>query len=185
MTYKIALLRSVVINRQRVKMKDLREIASRATGAETHSVISTGNLIFYSELDSALLEKLIETGLREFYGGSTDVIVRTVNQWRKLLESNPYQIEALDLPSRLLVWIMRTPIPESGIIQLRSRAHGNELIGRTDEGDFYVWFGETPIEDSKIPAGFGLKYLGAIGTNRNWNTAKRITLALDKMVISQ
>lgn len=29
--------------------------------------------------------------------------------------------------------------------------------------------------------GFGLKSLGAVGTNRNWNTARKITAALDEM----
>ena len=37
------------------------------------------------------------------------------------------------------------------------------------------------IDASKLPAGFGLKSLGAVGTNRNWNTVMKITAVLDEM----
>jgi uncharacterized protein (DUF1697 family) len=77
---------------------------------------------------------------------------------------------------------MRDPIPHSGVAQLMQRAVGDERVERTSEGDFYIWFGETPISASPMASGFGLKSLGAVGTNRNWNTAIKIAPALESMV---
>ncbi len=58
---------------------------------------------------------------------------------------------------------------------------GDERVERTAERDFYALFGEAPIPGSRMTSGFGLKALGAVGTNRNWNTAITIARALDTM----
>jgi len=76
---------------------------------------------------------------------------------------------------------MRDPLPDSGLKQLQARATGAERLARTREGDLYIWFGEGNISDSKIAAGFDLKALGAVGTNRNWNTMAKVARVLDEM----
>jgi uncharacterized protein (DUF1697 family) len=181
MPLKVALMRSIVINGQRVKMTDARRLAEQIGGDDVQSVIATGNLLFRSGKEPRTLEQELEAACEAFYGRPTEIVVKTAKQWQSLLAANPFPEEASKAPSRLLVWAMRTPLPDSGLTQLRRRASANERIERTSEGDFYVWFGDGPISASKIPAGFGLKALGAVGTNRNFNTAVKIAKALDTM----
>ncbi len=181
MPLKVALMRSIVINGQRVKMADARMLTERIGGTAVQSVIATGNLLFRSEKAPRVIERELEAECEAFYGRATEIVVKTAEQWRSLLAANPFPGEAARTPSRLLVWAMRDPVPDSGIEQLRRRAAGGERIERTREGDFYVWFGETPISESRMASGFGLKALGAVGTNRNWNTATRIARTLDTM----
>jgi len=181
MPLRVALMRSIVINGQRVKMADARALAERVGGTEVRSVIATGNLLFRSDKEPRILEQELEAECEAFYGAATEMVVKTAEQWRSLLAANPFSEEAARAPSRLLVWAMRDPIPDSGIEQLRRRAVGDERVERTPEGDFYVWFGETPISESRMVSGFGLKALGAVGTNRNWNTAIRIARTLGMM----
>ncbi|UUD63646.1 DUF1697 domain-containing protein [Pseudomonas seleniipraecipitans] len=181
MALRVALMRSVVINGQRVKMVDARALAERVGAIGVQSVIATGNLLFHSGWDNGTLQRMLQTECESFYGQSTEIVLRTAEQWRELISANPFPNEAASQPSRLLVWIMREPISDSGIHQLRQRAVGAERIERTPQGDFFVWFGETSIPDSRIPAGFSIKSLGAIGTNRNWNTVNRISEVLEKM----
>jgi uncharacterized protein (DUF1697 family) len=178
---KVVLMRSIVINGQRVKMADARALAERVGGTEVQSVIATGNLLFRSDKAPRVLEQELEAECEAFYGRATEIVVKTAEQWRSLLAANPFPEEAARVPSRLLVWAMRDPIPDSGIEQLRRRAVGDERVERTAEGDFYAWFGEASIRDSRMTSGFGLKALGAVGTNRNWNTAVKIARALDTM----
>lgn len=185
MMLKIALMRSVVINGQRVKMADVRRLASRLASSDVRSVIATGNLLFHSAMQNALLEERLEAECAAFYGRSTEMVLRTAEEWRALMAGNPFKEEAALMPSRLLVWIMREPITDAGIQQLRKRAVGDERIEYTSRGDFYVWFGETPIPQSKIPSGFGIKALGAVGTNRNWSTVTKIAAAADEMLLTQ
>jgi len=107
--------------------------------------------------------------------------VKTPQEWRATLAANPFRKEAAAAPSRLLVWAMRSPLPDSGLHQLRRRARGEERIERVATGDFYIWFGEGNISASKLTSGFALKALGAVGTNRNWSTCMKISAVLDEM----
>jgi uncharacterized protein (DUF1697 family) len=177
----VALMRSIVINGKRVKMSDARAMAERIGCTDVHSVIATGNLLFRSRRPPRALEQDLEAACEAFYGRSTEIVVKTAAQWQVLLAANPFRREAEAAPSRLLVWAMRSPLPDSGLEQLRRRARGEERVERTPEGDFYVWFGEGPISASKITGGFGLKALGAVGTNRNWNTTVKIARGLDSL----
>jgi uncharacterized protein (DUF1697 family) len=181
MHLQVALMRSIVVNGQRVRMADARALAERVGGTQVQSVIATGNLLFRSAKAPRVLERELEAECEAFYGRATEMVVKTAEQWRSLLTANPFPDEAARAPSRLLVWAMRDPIPDAGIEQLRRRTVGDERAERTPEGDFYAWFGEAPISGSRMASGFGLKALGAVGTNRNWNTAVRIARALDAM----
>jgi uncharacterized protein (DUF1697 family) len=181
MPLRVALMRSIVINGQRVRMADARALAERVGGDDVQSVIATGNLLFRSSKPPRLLEQELEAACQAFYGRATEMVVKTGEQWRSLLAANPFPEEAAQAPARLLMWAMRTPLPDHGLEQLRRRATGSERIERTADGDFFIWFGEASISESRIPAGFSLKALGAVGTNRNWNTAVRISRTLDAM----
>jgi uncharacterized protein (DUF1697 family) len=175
----VALMRSIVINGQRVKMADARAMVEKVGGTNVRSVIATGNLIFRSRKAPRTLESELEAACGAFYGKPTEIVVKTADEWQSLLRANPFCAEATRAPARLLVWAMRTPLIDRGLEQLRRRATGVERIERVASGDFYIWFGEGNISDSRIPAGFGLSALGSIGTNRNWNTALKIARILE------
>lgn len=181
MSLKVALMRSILVNGQRVKMEDARALVTKVGGKDVRSVIATGNLLFRSDEAPRSLEDALEKACSDFYGRATEMVVKTSGEWQALLAANPFPEEAARAPSRLLVWAMRTPLPDKGLEQLLRRASGAERIARTESGDLYVWFGESLISESKIPAGFSLKALGTVGTNRNWNTAMKIAQAFGAM----
>jgi uncharacterized protein (DUF1697 family) len=138
MPLRVALMRSIVINGQRVKISDARALAERVGGTQVQSVIATGNLLFRSGKAPRVLERELEAECEAFYGRATEMVVKTAEQWRSLLAANPFPDEAARAPSRLLVWAMRDPIPDASTEQLRRRAIGDERVERTPEGDFYV-----------------------------------------------
>jgi uncharacterized protein (DUF1697 family) len=172
-------MRSVQIASQRVNMADVRGLAEAIGGTDVRSVFATGNLVFRSRKTPARLERELEAACEARYGKATQFVVRTPELWQTLMAANPFLAQATRAPQRTLVWIMKTPVPEAGLDQLRRRARGDERIVRTG-GDFYIWFGGD-VFASKIPAGFGLRALGATGTNRNWNTMTRIAQLVDEM----
>jgi uncharacterized protein (DUF1697 family) len=180
MPLRIALMRSVQIAGRRVKMADVRGLAESVGGTDVRTVVATGNLVFRSRKAPATLERELEAACEARYGKATQFVVCTPDRWRTLMAANPFPAETARAPQRTLVWIMKTPIPEAGLDELRRRARGDERIARTG-GDFYVWFGSGDVFASKLPAGFGLRALGATGTNRNWNTMTRIARLVDEM----
>ena len=181
MPLRVALLRSMVINGHRIRMADVRGFAEQAGGRDVRSIIATGNLVFRSRKAPRTLEHELEAACQAFYGKPTEVVVKTAEEWRALIAANPFETEAEQAPARLLVWAMRDPLPDTGLAQLLRRAQGDEKIQRTGAGDIYMWFGHDSLRDSKLPGGFGLDSLGAVGTNRNWNTAMKISAVLDEM----
>jgi len=178
---RIALMRSVVINGRRVKGGEARGLAEAAGGTDVRSIVATGNLLFRSRKAPATLQRELEAACAALYGQPTEMIVKTADQWRALMKANPFPERSEASPARVLVWAMREPLPDSGLDQLRRRAAADEAVERTTSGDIYMWFGGVDPNASKLPAGFGLKSLGAVGTNRNWNTAQKITVVLDEM----
>jgi uncharacterized protein (DUF1697 family) len=174
------LLRSVVIAGQRVTGEVARSLALAAGGRDVRSVIATGNVLFRSSRAPRTLERDLERACAAHYGQATEMVVKTADEWRALMAANPFGPESLTSPSRVLVWAMRTPLPDAGLAQLVRRAGPDERVERTSDGDLYLYFGG-PIAESKLPAGFRLSALGAVGTNRNWNTARKITAALAEM----
>jgi len=171
----------MVIAGRRIRGEEIRAMAERAGGTDVRSVIATGNLVFRSRKGAAALERALEKACAEEYGKATEIVVKTGAAWRALLAANPFPKEAAEAPSRLLVWAMREPLPDSGLEQLRRRAVEPEKVERVASGDFYCWFGAGDISRSKLTAGFGLKQLGAVGTNRNWSSAQKILAALDAL----
>lgn len=177
----IALLRSIAIDGRRVKGEEARGLAEAVGGTDVRSVIATGNLLFRSRKAPETLERELEAACARLYGKPTEFIVKTAAEWRALVRANPFPEESDKAPARVLAWAMRKPLPDSGLDQLRRRASADEKVERTKAGDLYIWFGGADISASKLPAGFGLKSLGAVGTNRNWNTMLKITAVLDEM----
>ena len=180
MPIRIALLRSMVIGKRRVSGADVRALAEAVGGTDARSVIATGNVVFRSRKAPATLEREMEAACAAAFGQPTEIVVKTADEWRALLAANPFSKQAGTAPARVLVWAMREPLPDAGLDQLRRRASPDETVARTAGGDIYMWFGGD-IDASKLPAGFGLKSLGAVGTNRNWNTVMKITAVLDEM----
>lgn len=181
MPIRIALMRSILINGRRVKGEEARGLAAAVGGTDVRSVGATGNLLFRSRKAPATLERELEAACAKVYGRPTEMIVKTAGEWRALLRANPFPKESAETPARVLAWAMRDPLPDSGLDQLRRRASADEKVVRTRGGDLYMWFGGVDPNASKLPAGFGLKSLGAVGTNRNWNTMRKITAVLDEM----
>lgn len=181
MPVRVALLRSMVIGKRRVSGADVRALAEAVGGTDARSVIATGNVVFRSRKAPATLEREMEAACAAAFGQATEIVVKTGEQWRALIAANPFATETERAPSRVLAWAMREPLPDAGLARLRAKARGVERVERTADGDFYCWFGEGEIAESKLPSAFGLKTLGAVGTNRNWNTVTKITAVVDDL----
>lgn len=180
MTLRVALLRSMVIAGRRIRGEEVRGLALAAGGTDVRSVGATGNLVFRSRKGVDRLVQELEAACAAEYGRPTEIVVKTADQWRAFIAANPFKTQSRDQPARVLAWAMRDPLPDAGLAQLRRRAGPDERVERTADGDLYMWFGGE-IAASKLPSGFGLKALGAVGTNRNWNTVSKITAVLEEM----
>ncbi len=181
MPIRIALLRSMVIDGHRVTAADMRALVKAVGGEDARPVLATGNVVFRSAKSVGALTKALEAACETRLGKATEIIVKTEAQWRTLTAANPFKRQAKATPGRVLLWVMRSPVTAAGLAQLRRRADASETIRRVVGGNFYIFFGRPNRDDTKIAAGFGLKALGAVGTNRTWTTVAKITDAIAEL----
>ncbi|MBM7691574.1 uncharacterized protein (DUF1697 family) [Peribacillus deserti] len=96
MTIYIALLRGINVGgKNKIKMTDLRE-ALGALGLERiQTYIQSGNVLFESEEEEAVLRQRIEQQVEKVFGLSIKVILRMSEEMKKILASCPFTVKQL------------------------------------------------------------------------------------------
>src|ERR1700730_5097065 len=110
----IALLRGINIGpHKRMKMEKLRASCEGLGFVKVKSYIQSGNVIFSAgKLSSgALSKKMGECIVRDF-GFSADVISRTREEMKRIIDDNPFTKERrLDVSKLHVVFLPQTPTP--------------------------------------------------------------------------
>ena len=110
----IALLRGINVGgHKQVSMADLRELLTRLGFEGAQSLLQSGNLLFRSKPRSnAALELLLENELKKRLAMQTQFFVRTTEEWRAVIEQNPFRDEAERDPGHLhVVFLKSAPQP--------------------------------------------------------------------------
>ncbi len=154
-------------------MSDLRGLAAELGLEAPKTLLQTGNLVFggAGRSDSEL-ETLLETELIDRFGLHTDVFVRSREQWMDVLAGNPFQQEAINSPSRLVVMVLGGEPSQAAVDTLRASISGPELV-QTVGRQLYVSY-PAGIGRSKVTTASIESHLGLRGTGRNWNTALKL-----------
>lgn len=88
----IALLRGINVSGQKIiKMTDLKELFLSLGFREVQTYIQSGNVVFQTdEAKRTDIESLIMEAIAVKYGFSVEVVVRTVAEFRKIIDLNPF-----------------------------------------------------------------------------------------------
>lgn len=168
----VALLRSVNLGPNRLKMVDLREAFENGGFKDPKTIVQTGNVVFESAKAADKLETELEAMLHERFGYGTKVFVRSAAHMRALVEANPFPDMARDDPAHLVAMVMRrAPTPEQ-VETLRTRIVGREEIVAAGS-DVYLRYPDN-IGNSKLTSAVVERRLGSSGTARNWNTVLKV-----------
>lgn len=179
MTTYVALLYSVVIDaKRRVVMSDLRAITEALGYGSVRTLVSSGNIVFDAKDTSVpAIEKALEKAFSDFHGKHVDIIVKTADDWKRLVASNPFLSEAEAEPDRVGIRIMREPLRPGLAAFFRPYQTSGERVALIG-GHVWVHY-PGQISQSKLAGQLTPKRMGGIGTARNWNTVKRLGQMLD------
>jgi len=171
MTTHVALLRGINVGgNKKIAMSALVGLLADLGLEGGKSLLQSGNLVFRSkEKKPAVLEKLLEAEATSRLSLETDFMVRTAEEWDKIIERNPYPDAAKDDPSHLLVVFMKQEPTKAAIEAVQKYIVGKETL-TVDGRQVYCVFPEG-IGRSKLAN--SLAKLGC-GTGRNWNTLLKI-----------
>ncbi len=175
MTTKIALLKGINVGgNRRIPMADLREFCTTIGFRDVQSLLQTGNIVFETDIDDgAELERVLESEADERLGLRTDFFVRSPEEWKAILDGNPFPEEAAGDPSHLLIGFLKDT-PEPGAVDtLQADIRGPEKVRDAGSREVYLVYPDG-IGRSRVTGPFIEKRLRVSGTARNWNTVLKI-----------
>ena len=171
MTIYVALLRGINVGgKNSLPMQDLRNILASLACENVETYIQSGNAVFRSDDDGALLSARIAAAVQEQFGFSPKVLLLTLEDYGLVLAANPFP-KAVDNPKSLHVsFLSENPIePDlTKLDALKSSTENYALL----ENAFYL-HAPDGIGRSKLAAQLE-KCLGVPTTGRNWRTATKL-----------
>ena len=170
----VALLRGINVGgHNAVAMSDLRDLLTDLGFAGATTLLQSGNVVFKAtgQTNSAL-ESLLEKETARRLGVSADYIVRSANEWAKVVAANPFPKEAEEDPGHLIVMSLKSAVAAKSVEALQVSVKGPETV-RGSGKQIYIVYPEG-MGRSKLTGTVIEKKLGSRGTARNWNTALKL-----------
>lgn len=174
MTTVVSLLRGVNVGGNRlVKMAELVDLCKTLRLAGPRSHIQSGNLIFgTTEDDLDGLARRIEEAIEKRFGMHSDVILRTSDEMKRVIEKSPFAGRPEIPPNKLVVLFLSSdPGPEAQD-RLRSLPPAPEEFHLTGR-ELYGYY-PNGMSGSKTPQSAIDRALKVRGTARNWNTVTKV-----------
>ena len=170
MTAAIALLRGVNLGaNRRVAMADLRGVfeALGLTGVRT--LLASGNLVFDAPAAKAAgLEARAQSALAERLGLTTEVFVRTADEWRAMIAANPFTDAARDDPAHLVAMVLKNAPDGAPALNPPGREQA-QVVGRAAYIVYPDGIGTSVFTGARLDRALGVR-----GTGRNWNTVLKL-----------
>jgi uncharacterized protein (DUF1697 family) len=172
MPHRLILFRGMNTGGVRAPVTEQRAMAEAMGLANPRTLLASGNLVVESDRDPAELEPAIEDAFEARFGRRIAAIVRTPEQWRALIDANPFPEEAAAAPSRVLVLVTRDPVADNDLQPVRAYAVEGERVQAVPAGGgaVFFWFphGMGRSKMAERPVGKG------VVTGRNWNTVLKL-----------
>ncbi|MEY4555997.1 MAG: hypothetical protein RL093_1116 [Pseudomonadota bacterium] len=171
MTHRIILFRGMNTGGVRAPVAEQRVMAEAMGLKNPRTLAASGNLVVESDKPTDALEHDIEAAMEKTFGPRVAAMVRTPDQWARLVAANPFANEAAAQPSRMVAMVMKAGVQPGALEACRELAEGGERVESIDDV-LYFWFpngqGESGIFKKATPRMLGM------GTGRNWNTVLKL-----------
>jgi uncharacterized protein (DUF1697 family) len=171
----IAILRGInVSGKNKIQMKELKELFENLGFSDITTYIQSGNVIFRADakMSDKKIAAEIEKSIREKFGYEVPVIVRTKEEWILVAEQNPFFKEPSVNREKLHVTFLEdAPSPELVSSFSKLDFSPDRFIISGKEVYLYIpeSYGETKLSNKFIESKLKVK-----ATTRNWNTTIKL-----------
>jgi uncharacterized protein (DUF1697 family) len=150
-------------------MAELRAALADAGLADVRTYIQSGNAIARSQLDHAAVRQLVHDTIKQKIGADITVITRTAEEFKHVLEGNPFP----DVDTSRLYFSLLSSPPAPNLLQefLEINFAPDEI--RVVDDTIYTLYA-TKLSDSRFTNNFFEKKLKIAATTRNFNTMSRL-----------
>ena len=153
-------------------MQDLRETFGSLGYDDVVTYIQSGNVLFSTSARSedAIVEA-IEYRIAHDFGDSPAVLVRTVNELRRIGTKSPFAKKGANPARHHVTFLNEAPAPATLKALQLPPSGKDELV--VDGREVYV---HTPdgYAETKYTGTFIERRLGVVSTTRNWNTVTKL-----------
>jgi uncharacterized protein (DUF1697 family) len=165
-----ALLRGINVGKARpMAMPRLQACLTDSGFDDVRTHLRSGNVVLTSPLDEADLVATVRAAIEQEFGFAVPVVVRSGAELAAVLAADPLGDQVSD-PSRYSVTFLPEP-PDAERVAGLPEAEGGDyrVVGR----ELFLWM---PEGMSRSPLGTWPwdRLLGVAGTNRNWNTVRKL-----------
>jgi len=170
----ISMLRGINVSGQKkIRMEELKTLYNSLNFKNIKTYIQSGNVIFESpDSDISELANKIENKIKQTFGFSVTVIIRTKNEFHNLIVSNPFYGERKeDIKKLHVTFLSATPSASSlrEIDKFKDKSDQMVIVGK----EIYLFcpngYGRTKLTNS-----FFEKKLNVSATTRNWKTVNKL-----------
>lgn len=170
----IAMLRGVNVGgNKRIRMERLRGLCRSIGLKNPQTLMQSGNVVFDAATRGPeTVRKSLEAAIEAEFGFRACVLIRQAAEMAGAISDNPFEREAVDDPSHLLVMFLEAAPGADAVERLGSGHVGPEKIAIREREAFLYY--PAGIGRSKLTNAVLEKGLGVSGTARNWNTATRL-----------
>jgi len=175
------MLRGINVSGQKkIRMADLKSLYESLGLAEVQTYVQSGNVIFESdESEIKKLKETIEAQIEATYGFSVPVLIRTGDDFQRLVGSKHFRMERSENPSRVMVTFLFESPEQSKLIELSVPENETCEFVIADQEIFL--FCPDGYGRSKLSNNFFEKKLGVIATTRNWKTVNALYQIVSEM----
>lgn len=178
MTIYVALLRGINVGGHNIiKMQDLKNLLLNSGLENVNTYIQSGNIVFQSDKSAEQLKIQIEQEIKNKYGFSINVILRTASEWERIMKDCPYPADALQDGESVHLTLLGKEISNEGLQHLFEYQSDSEECFINGK-EVYLYLRKSFL-DSKISN--QLSKLGVPMTSRNWKTIKKIESMINKI----
>jgi uncharacterized protein (DUF1697 family) len=155
-----------------VKMVDLKELFEKAGFKDVKTILASGNVIFDSNLSPAVAEKKVEEMLRTKYKRDIFVIVRSIDDLKKIDKREPFKDINVTKNIRLYVTFCREKQTN-----IKPQKHPGFAVLSVKDREIFSMLELSPtVKTPDVMKVMG-KEVG-ITTMRNWNTVQKVIKAV-------
>ena len=152
------------------QMPALRKAFEKAGFTDVRTLLSSGNLVFSAKKTPvAYLQRTAEAAMQESLGKTFLTVVRSIDQLRELLDSDPFKGHRVAAEAKRVVTFLRDAPPAA--LKLPVELEGARILALHDREAFtaYVPKANDPIFMRLIE-----KTFGKFQTTRTWQTVEKV-----------
>ena len=171
----ISLLRGINVGaRNKILMADLKALYESLAFTNVTTYIQSGNVVFKRNAGLSIeeMQEQIETAIRVKYGFGVPVILRTVDEWQKVIAGNPFLInKELNVEKLHVTFLNKTPEEDAVNTIQKYSFPPDEFIIANKEVYLHVPGG---YWETKLSNKFFESKLKVSATTRNWKTVNNL-----------